>query len=258
MPSRRQSAAMLSSPRRPASTIPAFSPITASQQIIKGKNNKPVAIELSGTIDAGESCELAGASYTLTDKYGELGGTEPLNIAGDGSFMRFAHPADAIDCAEALHEAMQDLQLDIRAGVHLGDVELRDDGRIGGLSVHIGARVAALAEFERQQAELQAQQERLQADLQKQTELTNQLRKKREIENRDKMLLEETLMATIPQVNEANAICEELDESLSFSVKLMANPTRKTWDSKQGGQAGPGAGAYWPVRRARHRSDRYW
>ena len=68
------------------SAPPIFSPITASQNIIKGKNNKPVTIELSGTVDVGDGCELAGTSYTLTDEYGELGGTKDLNIASDGSF----------------------------------------------------------------------------------------------------------------------------------------------------------------------------
>lgn len=68
-----------------------------------------------------------------------------VDSAGDGSFLRFSHPADAIDCAESLHEALGRLALPIRAGVHVGDVELRDDGRIGGLTVHIGARVAAFA-----------------------------------------------------------------------------------------------------------------
>jgi class 3 adenylate cyclase/predicted alpha/beta hydrolase family esterase len=88
--------------------------------------------------------ERLDAHDRLVRLQANLHGGVLVDSAGDGSFMRFAHPADAIDCAQALHEAMQDLQLDIRAGVHLGDVELRDDGRIGGLSVHIGARVAAL------------------------------------------------------------------------------------------------------------------
>lgn len=68
-----------------------------------------------------------------------------VDSAGDGSFLRFSHPADAIDCAQSLHHSLQRLALPIRAGVHVGDVELRDDGRIGGLTVHIGARVAAFA-----------------------------------------------------------------------------------------------------------------
>lgn len=68
-----------------------------------------------------------------------------VDSAGDGGFMRFAHPADALDCAKALHQTLAALDLRIRAGLHVGDVELRDDGRIGGLSVHIGARVAAFA-----------------------------------------------------------------------------------------------------------------
>lgn len=57
----------------------------------------------------------------------------------------FATPASAIDCAHALHAELKKLKLRIRAGVHIGEVELREDGRVGGIAVHIGARVLGLA-----------------------------------------------------------------------------------------------------------------
>jgi class 3 adenylate cyclase len=50
-----------------------------------------------------------------------------------------------MQCAEAIRDAAQELGLEIRAGIHTGEVEVRGED-IGGLSVHIGARVAAAAE----------------------------------------------------------------------------------------------------------------
>ncbi len=48
-------------------------------------------------------------------------------------------------CALAIGAALRELGLEIRAGVHTGEVELTDDG-VRGIAVHIGARVAAIAE----------------------------------------------------------------------------------------------------------------
>lgn len=71
------------------------------------------------------------------------GGRE-ANTAGDGFMAVFDRPATAIRCAAAIRETMQDLGLEIRSGVHAGEVDGR--GRdLGGLGVHIGARVAAAA-----------------------------------------------------------------------------------------------------------------
>jgi class 3 adenylate cyclase len=64
-----------------------------------------------------------------------------LDTAGDGFFASFDGPARAIRCARALTEAVTELGLEIRAGLHTGECELVD-GKIGGIAVHIGARVA--------------------------------------------------------------------------------------------------------------------
>ncbi len=69
-------------------------------------------------------------------------GTE-VDTAGDGFFATFDGPARAIRCAGAIIEAVRTIGLEIRAGVHTGEVE-RTDGRIAGMAVHVGARVAAL------------------------------------------------------------------------------------------------------------------
>jgi class 3 adenylate cyclase/pimeloyl-ACP methyl ester carboxylesterase len=68
-----------------------------------------------------------------------------LDTAGDGFFASFDGPARAIRCACAVAEAVKELSLEVRAGLHTGECELLD-GKIGGIAVHIGARIAANAE----------------------------------------------------------------------------------------------------------------
>jgi class 3 adenylate cyclase len=67
-----------------------------------------------------------------------------VDTAGDGFFASFDGPARAVRRACAIMEAIPELGIDIRAGVHTGECELID-GKMGGLAVHIGARVAATA-----------------------------------------------------------------------------------------------------------------
>jgi class 3 adenylate cyclase len=69
---------------------------------------------------------------------------EEVDTAGDGFFARFDGPIRAVRCAEAINGSMRDLGLDVRLGLHTGECELVD-GKIAGLAVNIGARVAALA-----------------------------------------------------------------------------------------------------------------
>lgn len=63
---------------------------------------------------------------------------------GDGFLARFDGPARAIRCATEIRSGVADLGLDTRIGVHAGEVELRGDD-IGGIAVHIGARVESVA-----------------------------------------------------------------------------------------------------------------
>lgn len=67
-----------------------------------------------------------------------------LNMTGDGFFATFDGPARGIQCATAIGRAVADLGLEIRAGLHTGECQLVD-GQIGGIAIHIGARVAAEA-----------------------------------------------------------------------------------------------------------------
>jgi class 3 adenylate cyclase len=70
-------------------------------------------------------------------------GTEVDN-AGDGFFAAFDGPARAIRCARAIAAGVGEVGLEIRAGLHTGECELVD-GKVAGIAVHTGARVAARA-----------------------------------------------------------------------------------------------------------------
>jgi class 3 adenylate cyclase len=67
-----------------------------------------------------------------------------INTAGDGFFAVFDGPARAIRCALALHQRLSRLGIPIRAGLHTGEVTMSADD-VGGMAVHIGARVSACA-----------------------------------------------------------------------------------------------------------------
>lgn len=67
-----------------------------------------------------------------------------IDTAGDGFLAAFDGPARAVRCACAIGDAVRQLGLRIRAGVHTGECEVIGD-KLGGIAVHIGARVAALS-----------------------------------------------------------------------------------------------------------------
>ena len=62
-----------------------------------------------------------------------------------GALALFDGPSRAINSATAIRDGVRDLGLEIRAGLHTGECELLLDDDVGGLAVHIGARVSALA-----------------------------------------------------------------------------------------------------------------
>ncbi len=68
-----------------------------------------------------------------------------VSTAGDGFLATFDHPVQAIQCAEAVRESVEELGLRIRLGMHVGEC-LSVDEFVGGLTVHIGARIAAAAD----------------------------------------------------------------------------------------------------------------
>jgi class 3 adenylate cyclase/pimeloyl-ACP methyl ester carboxylesterase len=76
----------------------------------------------------------------LSDHRGEL-----VNTAGDGLLATFDGPARGIRCAWSLRDSLKQTGLEVRSGIHTGELTRRNGG-VAGIAVHIGARVSALAE----------------------------------------------------------------------------------------------------------------
>jgi class 3 adenylate cyclase/pimeloyl-ACP methyl ester carboxylesterase len=68
-----------------------------------------------------------------------------VDTAGDGFFATFDGPARAVRCGEAIAAGVQDLGLEVRIGVHTGEIETIND-KVGGIAVSVGARIGALAQ----------------------------------------------------------------------------------------------------------------
>ena len=67
-----------------------------------------------------------------------------MDTAGDGFFATFDGPARAVRCALAAVASVRDLSIEIRTGVHTGEMQTID-GKAGGIAVTLGARVAGMA-----------------------------------------------------------------------------------------------------------------
>ena len=86
---------------------------------------------------------LAAHDAVVRSQLSRFRGRE-VNTSGDGFLAMFDGPQRAIRCAMAIRDAVQALGIEVRAGLHTGECEVRGDD-IGGIAVHIGARVSALA-----------------------------------------------------------------------------------------------------------------
>ena len=93
--------------------------------------------------DAAWRAVLERHDELVADEVAAAGGRVVKSL-GDGALATFPGPARAIRCAAALIEHAQDLGLELRAGVHTGECEALGDD-VGGMAVHIGARVSGLA-----------------------------------------------------------------------------------------------------------------
>ena len=89
--------------------------------------------------------DLVQRHHALVRRELKRAGGRELDTAGDGFFARFEQPADAIRCACAISDAVRDLGVEIRAGLHLGEAEVLD-GKVGGIAVNVGARVMGVGE----------------------------------------------------------------------------------------------------------------
>jgi class 3 adenylate cyclase len=89
--------------------------------------------------------ELLGRHHSLVRSELASHGGREIDTAGDGFLASFEGPARGVRCAMAIHEALRPLDLEIRAGLHTGECEWSGE-KLAGIAVHIGARVAGLAE----------------------------------------------------------------------------------------------------------------
>jgi len=88
--------------------------------------------------------ELLGRHHALVRReLARFDGRE-LDTAGDGFFASFDGPARAVRAAMSIRDAVRALGIEVRAGVHTGECELHD-GKLAGIAVSIGARVASMA-----------------------------------------------------------------------------------------------------------------
>ena len=88
--------------------------------------------------------ELLLAYHEVSRRELEAFGGKEIDLAGDGIFATFDGPARGVRCAWAMVSVVRRLRIEIRAGLHTGECELLGD-KLGGIAVHIGARIAALS-----------------------------------------------------------------------------------------------------------------
>ena len=133
--------------------------LDALEEFLTGVRHLPPADRVLATIlftDIVDSTRLASEMGDrrwrgLLDQHDEIARAEverhrgrALKSTGDGMLATFDSPGRAIRCAMAIREALAGMGLSIRAGMHAGEIELRGDD-VGGIAVHIAARVSALA-----------------------------------------------------------------------------------------------------------------
>jgi hypothetical protein len=100
--------------------------------------------ELASAIgDAAWQSLLRRYFAAVRDLLKRFGGRQ-IDTAGDGLFAAFDAPADAITCALAIRDAAISLGIRTRAGLHMGEAQAIE-GKVGGIAVHIGARIAGAA-----------------------------------------------------------------------------------------------------------------
>jgi class 3 adenylate cyclase/alpha-beta hydrolase superfamily lysophospholipase len=134
--------------------------LDAIERFITGTVHRPAADRVLATVvftdicgsteraaalgDRGWKALLGRHDEVLRDVLARHGGVE-VRTTGDGMLATFDSPTRAVHCASDMIEATQAAGLAIRAGVHTGEIERRGED-VAGIAVHIGARVAALAE----------------------------------------------------------------------------------------------------------------
>lgn len=88
--------------------------------------------------------DLLDGFYTVVRRELDRFRGREVDTAGDGLFASFDGPARAIRCASAITGGVRPLGIEVRTGVHTGECEVMEE-KMGGIAVHVGARVAAQA-----------------------------------------------------------------------------------------------------------------
>jgi class 3 adenylate cyclase/pimeloyl-ACP methyl ester carboxylesterase len=101
--------------------------------------------ELLARVGDAEYRELRSAHERLVRLAVETAGGELVNVMGDGTLSVFDGPSKAVRCAETICRDAADAGIEVRCGVHTGELE-RDGLNVTGMTVHIGARVGAAAD----------------------------------------------------------------------------------------------------------------
>jgi class 3 adenylate cyclase/streptogramin lyase len=100
--------------------------------------------ELASRLGDAKWRQLLSRHHSLVRKQLKRFGGREVDTAGDGFFATFDQPARAIACAQALTEAFDRQGLQIRVGIHMGEVEVVGP-KVAGVAVHIGSRVMSMA-----------------------------------------------------------------------------------------------------------------
>jgi class 3 adenylate cyclase len=114
-------------------TVVLFTDIVASTERLVALGDR----DWSQLLDAHDVAVRA----TLARRQGSV-----IQITGDGVLATFGVPTRALRCVAELRAVMRELGVDIRAGLHAGQVVRRDDGGISGVAVHVAARIRAEAQ----------------------------------------------------------------------------------------------------------------
>jgi len=101
--------------------------------------------QLAARIGDSRFADLLGEFLQLVQRQLDRYQGRLVDTAGDGALALFDSPARAIACAEAVRDGVRALGLQVRAGVHTGEMEHGPGGEVRGIAVHTGARVAGLA-----------------------------------------------------------------------------------------------------------------
>jgi adenylate cyclase len=100
---------------------------------------------LAGLGDSRWSELLERHRRIVRERLERFGGRE-VTTTGDGFLALFDEPGPAIRCATAIRDAGRSLEIEIRSGIHAGEIERTDDDDVGGIAVHLAARVMGAAE----------------------------------------------------------------------------------------------------------------